>query len=163
MYPNAVTAFLMAGTTVAISLPRQTTTVNLGNVQFAAPFCGNAKLHSINTTDCFTALSGILSSICTTSSSSGGGGGVCSLPAGNPPFSGSLVTRTVGMCEIFIETNIESAVVTFSEASVQDEFDTFIPQCVDPSNQIHNGNPVVRSVDGTFSLLFSNGQAVGPE
>ncbi|KAK4206819.1 hypothetical protein QBC37DRAFT_487906 [Rhypophila decipiens] len=157
MYPKTITAFLlMAGTTVAVSLPHQTTsTVNLGTIQFAAPFCGNAKLHSINTTDCFTALSGILSSICTT--------GVCWLPAGNPPFTGSLVTRTVGMCEIFIETNVESAVVTFSQASVQDEFDTFIPQCVDPSNQIHNGNPVVRSVDGRFSLLFSNGLAVGPE
>ncbi|KAK3314179.1 hypothetical protein B0H66DRAFT_537425 [Apodospora peruviana] len=147
-------ALLLVSPSTASTIKRQSIT-NLGEIQFAAPFCGNAKLHNINATDCATAVAQELAAICVN--------GVCKLPEGQPPFSGTQVSRTVGACEIIIQSKLVGLIPEFAEDSVANEFATFVPQCVDPSNQIHNGNPVVRSVDGQFALLFSNGLPVGPE
>jgi len=146
----AIAALMGASNTAAASIARQTTTtIALGEVQFGTPFCGDAQLQNISTTDCSTALSQLFAANCVN--------GLCSAPASGPEGDASELTVTVGRCEIIIDLFVGGAASTFDQDSVQNEYATFIPLCVNPDQLVNNGNPVTTSTDGRMRILFSNG------
>jgi hypothetical protein len=143
-------AALLAGPSTAMTLsPRASTVTALGAVQFATPFCGDASEKSISTSDCTTALAQLFSANCVN--------GLCSVPAVGGPGAESLLTVTVGSCEVFIGIFVGGGPATFEQASVQAEFPAFIEECVSPAAGMNNGNAIVRSTDGRMTLLFSDG------
>ncbi|KAK4450348.1 hypothetical protein QBC34DRAFT_461864 [Podospora aff. communis PSN243] len=152
-----ISTALLTGTSAAMTLsPRASTVTVLGNVQFATPFCGDASEKPISTSDCTSALAQLFAANCAN--------GLCSVPAVDGPGAESLLTATVGACEVFIGIFVGGGPATFEQASVQAEFPAFIDECVSPAAGMNNGNAIVRSTDGRMTLLFSDGvNTPGPE
>ena len=154
---STLIAALFATVTVSAALlPRQsTTTVSLGEITFGTPTCGDAPIQSISGTNCTSALSALFAENCINN--------LCSIPGAGPEAQESVITATVGACEVIVGVFVGGQPATFAQDSVAKEFPGFIDACLAPGVVSGHGNPIVLSTDGRVRLLFSNGLPIGPE